>query len=98
MTASDVLGWVLSAAWGSALGGFYFYGLWWSLGRISRVRRPRRWLAVGFAVRLGIALLGFWLVIRRDPTSFFFTLGAFFLARLVLTRLIAGPGAPGDRG
>jgi F1F0 ATPase subunit 2 len=91
MTASDLLPWGLAAVAGLGIGGFYFYGLWWTLGRLAASEHPRLLLGTGYLVRVLVAMLGFWLVIRRDVVSFFFTLGGFFLMRVVLTRTLGPP-------
>jgi len=98
MTWNELLRWGTAAAWGLAIGGFYFYGLWWTLRRIPARTRPGLWLGISYAVRLTVAMLGFWLVIRKDIVSFFFTLGAFFLMRVVLTRRLAGSEGSAPEG
>jgi F1F0 ATPase subunit 2 len=94
MTWSDFLRWTTAAAWGLAVGGFYFYGLWWTLRKAPSRTNPKLWLGISYAVRLTVALVGFWLVLQKDVVSFFFTLGAFFLMRVLLTRRLAGPNGP----
>lgn len=84
----DVTLWGLAFLWGAALGLFYFGGLWLTLKAIPRKSRPKRWLWVSYAVRLSGALAGFWLVVRNDPGAFLFTFPAFFLVRIILTRVL----------
>ncbi|WP_373499913.1 ATP synthase subunit I [Desulfococcus sp.] len=91
MTGNDLLRWGLAAAAGLGIGGFYFYGLWWTLGRLAASKHPRFLLGAGYLVRVFVAMLGFWLVIRNDVVSFFFTLAGFFLVRVVLTRTLGPP-------
>ena len=84
----DVILWGLAFLWGVFLGVFYFGGLWLTLKAMPRKSRPKRWLAVSYAVRLAGALAGFWLVVRDDPGAFLFTFLAFFLVRIILTRTL----------
>ena len=84
----DMTLWGLAFLWGAALGFFYFGGLWLTLKAITRKSRPKRWLAISYAVRLAGALAGFWLVIQKDPGAFLFTFLAFFLVRIILTRTL----------
>lgn len=95
MNATDLTTWVAAAAWGLLLGWGYFYGLWRTLAALPARRRPRRWLAVSYALRSAAALLGFWLVLRIDSTGFFLTVAGFFAMRSVLTRRLGRP--PGER-
>ncbi len=71
MMWNDFLHRVLAAAVGMAIGSFYFYGLWWTLCRIPSCSRPKFWLGISWLVRLSGALIGFWLVMRKDAVSFF---------------------------
>ena len=91
MTGSDLLRWGLAAAAGLGIGGFYFYGLWWTLRQTGGKRTPRLLLGAGYLVRVLVAMLGFWLRIRKDLVSFFLTLAGFFLMRVVLTRTLGPP-------
>ncbi|MBW2707878.1 MAG: ATP synthase subunit I [Deltaproteobacteria bacterium] len=84
----DVTLWALAFLWGAALGLFYFGGLWLTLKTMVRERQPKRRLLISYAVRLTGALAGFWLVVRKDPVAFLFTLLAFFLIRIILTRIL----------
>ena len=90
---SDSVFWCLAAVWGSALGLFYFGGLWWTLQSLSERPRPRSWLALSYVVRTALVLAGFWLVLRKGAAGLFFALGAFFLMRVLITRrLLHGKG------
>jgi len=91
MTRSDLLRWGLAAMWGLGIGGFYFYGLWWTLAGLSKSTKPGRWLGISYMVRVSVAMLGFWLVVRNDLICFFITLATFFLMRFILTRTLGPP-------
>jgi F1F0 ATPase subunit 2 len=92
MTWSDALWWAAATGWGLVIGGFYFYGLWWTLRKLPGKKRPGLWLGISYAVRTTLAMLGFWLAIRNGVVPFFFSVGGFFLMRGVLTRRLAGTG------
>ena len=78
----------LAFLWGTFLGLFYFGGLWLTLKTMLGKRRPGRRLVISAVARLALVLSGFWIILRRDPAIFFFTLAGFFLARIVLTRML----------
>ena len=80
--------WALAFLWGILLGSFYFGGLWLTVKALPLKKRPKRWLAVSYILRLAGALAGFWVVIYKGASAFFFTLAAFFLVRVVLTRIL----------
>ena len=86
MTQTDILFWGLGLVWGAAIGLFYFWGLWRTLLVIQKRSRPKLWLGLSYALRTVVALTGFWVVMRKDLTAFFFTLGGFFFVRFFLTR------------
>jgi F1F0 ATPase subunit 2 len=93
MTSADFFRWATAILWGLAVGGFYFYGLWWTLQKIQGKERPGRWLAASYAVRLVVALAAFWLAIRGGLDCLFLTLGGFFLMRILLTRRLGANAA-----
>ncbi|WP_319404862.1 ATP synthase subunit I [uncultured Desulfosarcina sp.] len=84
----DATRWTMAFLWGGLLGFCYFGGLWLTLKKILEKRWPQRWLGVSLLVRLTVALTGFWAAVRTDAGAFFFTVGGFFLVRIVLTRMI----------
>ncbi|MGD2075033.1 MAG: ATP synthase subunit I [Gammaproteobacteria bacterium] len=45
---------------GMLLGALYLAGLWITVRRLPRVRRPARWLLASTALRIGLLLAGFW--------------------------------------
>ena len=79
---------VLAFLWGTFLGLFYFGGLWMTVKTVLGKRRPGRWLTISAVVRLTAVLYGFWIILRMDPATFFFTLAGFFLVRIVFTRTL----------
>jgi len=79
------------SVWGLLLGFFYFGGLWLTVQRVSRSGKPKRLLLVSFVVRIAAVMTGFWFILHYDPAGFGVTLAAFFLVRIVMTRLIRRP-------
>jgi F1F0 ATPase subunit 2 len=78
----------LAFLWGAFLGLFHFGGLWLTVKTAPGKRRPVRWLAGSFVIRLAAVLAGFGWSLRLNPTAFFCTLSGFFLLRIVLTRIL----------
>ena len=89
MKPADPLLWGASLFWGIVLGLTYFGGLWWTLRSLPGKAHPKLWLAASYGLRASFALLGFWLVMRKDLILFFITFCAFFIMRFILTRYLA---------
>jgi len=73
---------LLAAATGLIVGWGYFGGLWLTLQRLGRYRRPHRIALIGFALRTGAALGVFVLVCGKNPAAWGMTLPGFLLARI----------------
>ena len=58
----DVGIYALAALLGWGLGAFFFGGLWWTVGKLVGSRAPARWMIASTLVRMGVTLLGFYLV------------------------------------
>ncbi|MFC1823505.1 ATP synthase subunit I [Thermodesulfobacteriota bacterium] len=86
MKEIDLLFPALGIVWGLLIGLLYFGGLWWTLVRLPERVRPRLWLTGSYVLRLGFALLGFWLIMRESLTALFLSLAGFFIMRLILIR------------
>jgi len=84
----DAYSWGLALIWGVVLGLFYFGGLWMTLRLLPRTGKPRVWLGVSYGVRVLVALLGFWMVVRKDPLAFLVCFLAFLITRTILTRTL----------
>ena len=80
--------WGLSHTCGLELGHFYFGGLWITLKYISRAKKPTSCLVPSFIIRVSFVMLGFWVIMRKDLMSFILTLIAFFITRIILTRVL----------
>ena len=74
----------LGLVWGLLIGLLYFGGLWWTIVRLPGKVRPKLWLTASYALRLGLALLGFWLIMRESLYALFLSLAGFLIMRLIL--------------
>ena len=84
--------WLLSLAAGLGLGGAYFGGLWWTVRRLPRARRPALLTLASLVVRLALLLGGLYAVTGGDWRALAAALLGFVLARAVLVRRL-GPQA-----
>lgn len=79
-------------ALGLLIGAVYFGGLWWTLARLGRWRRPGVAVAVSFALRAAFALALFAGIVRLGLAP----LGAAFIGFLVV-RIVASQRVARDR-
>jgi F1F0 ATPase subunit 2 len=84
---------VAAVALGLALGAAYFGGLWWTLARLPRWRRPGWVLAASFAVRGPLLLVVLALLAREGVVPLLLALAGFLVARVVLAALLRSPPA-----
>ncbi len=94
MIRIDPLLWGLALGWGFVLGIIYFGGLWWTLRAVTENKWSKGWFAISFGLRAVLALVGFYVIIRKDIIAFLFTIGGFFIIRFVMTRFLG----PKDKG
>ena len=76
---------------GSALGAFFFGGLWWTVRKGVSAERPALWFFSSLLLRMGIALAGFYVVSGGHLGRLLACLVGFALARRVVTRLSRSP-------
>lgn len=81
--------WVMAA--GLLTGAFYFGGLWWTVRRVVRSRRPAFLLAASFFVRTAVALTVFYVVMEKNWLRLAVCLAGFLVMRQALTWAL-GPG------
>jgi F1F0 ATPase subunit 2 len=83
--------WLLAAAGGALVGALYFAGLWWTVRRAPRTRRPLVLIAASFVLRgalAGLALVG---LAGGDVARLLAAVAGFLVVRTVLVwRLRAG--------
>jgi F1F0 ATPase subunit 2 len=81
---------------GAANGAFFYGGLWWTVRRVPRARRPGVLLLVSFAVRLGVALPAIYLVSAGGLGRLALCMAGLLIARVALVRIL-GPSARRSR-
>jgi F1F0 ATPase subunit 2 len=79
-------------AWsvGVLLGGLFFGGLWWTTREGLASPRPALWFFGSLLVRMGVTVLGFYVVARGQWERLLLCLLGFVMARIVvlsMTRL-----------
>lgn len=82
----------LAVIGGVLLGLFYFGGLWMTLQYITRTNRPKTLLGIGLIIRISLVMVGFWIIVRKDPILFMLTFAAFLMTRVILTRILGREG------
>ena len=87
---TDLFSIVSALAMGTALGLFYFGGLWYTVKEIRNRKHPYRLIGLSFLVRTIVCLSGFLLILKQGLFAFFLTFVTFLLIRVVLTRKL-GP-------
>jgi F1F0 ATPase subunit 2 len=99
MTTTETLALMLAAIAGGALGAIFFGGLWWTVRRGIRSRRPALWFLGSLLLRTGIVLAGFYFAADRQWERVLVCLLGFVMARLAVTRLTRrNPNPPGTGG
>lgn len=71
---------------GFGLGVFYFGGLWWTVRRIPAVRHPALLSLGSLFGRLGVTVLGFYLMTGGHWGRLLISLLAFLVARKIMIR------------
>lgn len=84
---NDALTWVLAWLAGNALGAFFFGGLWWTVRRSLAARQPALWVAGSLLLRMGITLIGFYLVAGAHWQRLLACLLGFVMARALVIKL-----------
>ncbi len=76
---------------GVLLGTIFFGGLWWTIRRGVSSKQPAALFFFSLLLRTGIALTGFYFVVRGDWRRVLPCLVGFFLARILVTWLTRVP-------
>ncbi len=74
---------------GLLLGAFFFGGLWWSLRKALNSDHAALWQITSLLVRMGVSLLGFYLVGGGQWQRLMACLAGFVIARIVILRITA---------
>ena len=77
----------LAFATGILLGSFFFGGLWWTVKRGVVSKRPALWFFGSLIVRMGITLVGFYLITQGHWERTILCLVGFMVARVLVTRV-----------
>ena len=85
---NEMLTWLLTWLAGSALGAFFFGGLWWTVRKSLSSQRPALWLLTSLLLRMVITLTGFYFVSGGQWQRLLLCLLGFMMARLAVTWLI----------
>lgn len=75
---------VISFCTGIGLGVFFFGGLWWTVKKMARSKMPAVWLFSSFIIRVGVTLLGIYLVAAGDWQKMILCLIGFVTARFMV--------------
>ena len=78
----------LAFAAGLVLGAFYFIALWRTVKRLPDTPRPVRLMLGSFALRMAVALPGFYFVMGGQWERLAMALTGFILIRMILTHYI----------
>ena len=73
---------------GLALGVLYFGGLWWTVRRLPRVRRPHVWTFGSFIIRATVTVAAFVWIANLEWRYAASCMAGFVLLRLVMTRVL----------
>lgn len=76
---------------GTVVGAFYFGGLWWTVRRVARSRRPGLLLLASYWLRTATALTLFYVIMDGDWLRLVVCLAGFLVMRQLLTWIL-GPG------
>jgi len=87
MMLNDTLALVLAWLAGGALGAFFFGGLWWTVQKSLASARPALWVFGSLLLRMGVTMMGFYVVAGHDWQRMVSCLLGFVMARLIVTRL-----------
>jgi F1F0 ATPase subunit 2 len=77
----------LACASGVLLGALFFGGLWWTLRRGVSSARPALWFFASLLLRMGVTLVGFYVVGAGHWQRLLLCLLGFLMARALVTRL-----------
>lgn len=84
---SFVTGPVMALASGALLGAIFFGGLWWTVRHAATFRQPGASVFASWLLRMGITLVGFYVVADGQWQRMLLCLLGFTLARVSVMRL-----------
>ncbi len=87
MSTVHALTLVSAALAGTLLGAMFFGGLWWTTARVAASPRPAFWFFGSLMLRMGLALIGFYLVSGGRWERMLVCLLGFWVGRLIVMNL-----------
>jgi F1F0 ATPase subunit 2 len=81
---------ILACVAGVALGVIFFGGLWWTVQRGVTSAHPARLFLCSAVLRMGIVMVGFYLVSGGDLKRLLVCVGGFFIARISIAWYMRG--------
>ncbi len=79
---------VMACVAGMLLGGLFFGGLWWTVGKCLTSPHPAQWMLASGLIRMSVTLAGFYFVSGGQWQRLMACLVGFIIARLIVTWLI----------
>jgi F1F0 ATPase subunit 2 len=73
---------VLSFPAGLLLGVFFFGGLWWTVTKLSTIRRPAILFIGSFLLRTAVVMAGFFILLMQGLPNLLAALGGYLVARM----------------
>jgi F1F0 ATPase subunit 2 len=86
MAMNEAMTLLLALSGGVLLGIGFFGGLWWTVQRCLASRRTALWLLVGFLLRAGIVVAGFYFISNGHWERLLACLLGFIIARFGVVR------------
>ncbi len=83
---TDILFYILAFITGLALGTLFFAGLWFTVKKTVHTKLPGLWFIGSLFVRLGMVLLGFYLVGNGSWQRLLICLAGFIIARFIVVQ------------
>lgn len=81
METHSVWTWIALAGAGLGIGLTSFSGLWWTVERTVQGRGKGGVIGLGFALRLGLVALAFWITARGDAARLIAIMAGFLIAQ-----------------
>jgi len=91
MTMNETLWWVISFGVGGGLGGFFFWGLWWTIQKGLEAKNPALIFVSSLLVRSSVVLVGFYVISDGHWERLLACILGFTLARFVVKRVVQNP-------
>ena len=94
---NETLTLALACLAGAGLGAVFFGGLWWTVRGCASYKQPALWFFASLLLRMGITLVGFYLVSNHHWERLLLCLLGFVMARSVVAWLTRPSGARPER-